>query len=226
MRKSLLISISGVAAARTKPLYEALNVRMPTAMPDSKIAFIGCPYYIKGRRKFPLPLLWGKEERDEHPTTRLLNAWKRLNQRSVTDVRASLATHDIVVVERFGLDALLYATACCDSPEAIDEAERVHHALVSMRVVAQGIRPPTYFIPAAPIDDIRPLAAVYPEVQEMDGIVVRNFLEHEARMLARYFDPKHGQNKPCLLPITMSIDDMCECVIDTVRGQVAQQDAA
>ncbi len=226
MHQALFYSVSGVAAARTKPLYEALKVRLPEHIPDKRVAMLGCPFFVNGRRKFPLPLLWNPEEQGQHPTTRLLNCWKRLNEWAVTTLRPALSENDIVLIERFGLDAQLYATACCDRTIDIDEAERVHHSLVRMRVVEQGISPPLYFIPTANVEDTENLLRTFPALKDMEPSVLKKFMAHEARALERYFDPKHGQKKPCLFPASMSINEMCEAVIDVVGQQLRERAAA
>lgn len=226
-KEPLFCSISGVAAARTKPVYEKLKQTLPAQLPaDVRIAFLGCPFFIDGRRKFPLPLLWNAEEQGSHTTTRLLNCWKRLNEFGVTKLRPALLENDIVIVERFGLDAQLYATACCDSDADIDEAERVHHALVKMRVVEQGIKPPLYFIPSADANDVSHLIEAFPALKAKGDDELTDFMAHESRALERYFDPKHGQKKPVLLPISMSVDEMCQRIIGTITAKLEERAAA
>lgn len=199
---------------------------MPLNFPGRRIIFLGNPFRVEGRRKFPFPLLWTPEERSWHPTTRVLNCWKRLNEFDVSKLRPALSEYEIVFTERFGLDAALYATACCDSDVAIDEAERVHRALVRMRIVEQGIDPPTYFIPSANSEDTEGLMRAFPPLHETNPETLRRFMAHEARMLERYFDPQHGQKTPCLLPATMTIDEMVGRAIEVVGDHLQRRAAA
>lgn len=223
---ALFYSISGMAAARTKSVYSRLEELLPSAFPELKIAFLGCPFAMNGKRKFPLPLLWSAEERDMHPTTRLFSCWKRLNEFAVGTLRPALQKYDIVVVERLGLDAQLYSTARTDSAVAIDETERVHHALVKMRIVEQGISPPRYFIPIADERDAARLVESFPKLRGFDPRLLQSFMRHEKDALARYFDPSHGQRKPVYLPISMSVDEMVEEIITFIGKDVKKYFAA
>ncbi|RJQ34664.1 hypothetical protein C4556_02055 [Candidatus Parcubacteria bacterium] len=213
---ALFCSISGLAAARTKPVYDRLKVILPQRFPGLQIAFLGCPFSVNGKRKYPIPLRWSPEERALEPTTRLLGCWARLNQKAVTEVRPALETKDVVIVERFGLDALLYATSRCDDATAIAETEVLHHEMVKARIVALRISPPRYFIPVADVRDVGNLTKAFPDLKGEDPRMLRRFMRHEHEVLKRYFEPKHGQREPDLMPLTMSVDDMCHHIADVV----------
>lgn len=222
---ALFISVSGVAGARAKALYEELRATLPPRFPGKRIGFLGCPFADESGHAFPLPLLWGAKERAEHATTRLLKCWTRLNEFNVRRLRPALVEYDIVVVKRFGLDSVLYATSCCDDPTHVDEVERMHHALVRMRIVEQGIAPPVYFIPM-PSDDVTVLREMFAELVGVPADTLRNFAEHERRMLDRYFDPKLGQNRPHLLGSELSVRDTADKVADFVEFELRQRAAA
>ena len=226
MQNALFFSVSGVAAAHTRPVYLALEKILPEMFPDKKIAFLGNPFYVKGRRSFPLPLLWTEAERSQHTTTRVLNCWKRLNQFGVEILRPALQESDIVITERLGLDAMLYATARCDSPDDIDEAERVHHSLVKMRIVEQGIKPPLYLIPSAGEDSIPYLRKVFPELKGISDMEIQAFTRHEERTLERYFHPSHGQNPPFKLPATSSTAELRDTAAAIIADKVKERFAA
>lgn len=227
MKSAIFCAVSGVAAARTRPLYKKLESVLPAQFPNQRIAFLGNPFVVPGRRKFPFPLEWEADEREQDATTRLLNCWKRLNQFSVAKLRPALSEYDIVITERFGLDAFLYAIACCDCSKQNDEAERMHHALVRMRVVEQNIPPPTYFIP-----QVDPKTIVGSLQQTFSGLRTWNpedlvrFTKYEETALDRYFDPRKGQNPEHRLRATLSIEEMCEEIAHGIGTFVERRRAA
>lgn len=215
-----------MAAARTKPLYEALKKTLPERFPNLKIAFVGCPFAPSGKRKYPLPLLWGPEERAMHPTSRLLKRWARMNEHADKVLASALAGNDIVVTLLFGYDAVRDSTSRCDDTrKEIDEAERIHHALVKIRIKEQGIKPPLYFIPTADARDTHNLVQAFPTLRGTDPRMLEEFMRHEQSVSKRYFTEETGQRKYDL-PLSLSIEEMCKKVIEVIEADLQQRKAA
>ena len=227
-------AVSGVAAARTKPLYDRLQIELPKRLVGNQkgnIHFIGNPFKPLDRpNTLPFPLLWRQAVRDQHPTTRLFDCWRRLNEFCVTQLRPLLADPEaIIICKRFGLDALLYATAI---PEQAgnQEAIRLHHdGLVPMRVVEQSISPPIYLIPRPNPDTIYDnLCRIFAGLrQRVDEQAVIDFITHEAEVMRDYFDQnrKHKQTARFLMN-TEDIDGPVEQAIGMIMADLRNREPA
>lgn len=216
MRPGKIFSVSGLGTARSAGVYAFLEEEVPRRYPDANIQFVGCPF-----AGWPHPLKWSKEERNSHASTRLLTCWAALNEFVLTRVLPLLDEGVLVVTEGFGLDAVLRATAVGDSIAENEAAELMHHgALVPMRIKQQNIPLPQYIIPRT-----RPEAVSdawlqnCPQLRNVDPDVLRRFVEHEAIMLERYFDPKHGQLSPIWLDASLPREHMCEIAIGHMVAQ-------
>lgn len=225
MTQGILFSVSGLAGARVKELYKVLSAALPEAFPSRQVTALGCPFCLKGRRKYPFPLLSDEVERGLHPTTDLLSCWKRLNEFTVRVLRTALSENEIVLVERFGLDAFLYAAAYAKNEQELKEVEQMHHgALVPMRVVGQSIPPPVYLIPVANAENAAEnLILAFPALKERSRPeALRAFAEREGQMFDRYFAPEHKQRTPLFLPTSMSTDEMVRQCIITIGNRLLQ----
>lgn len=211
MKKSgMILSISGIGPARTAEAYRYLRQHLQGRLPETQLKFVGNPF-----SGWPHPLNWineKKEERDKHATTRLFDCWAVLNEFVVRNVVPALDEGAIVVTQRFGLDALLYATALHEHTDQNEAAEEMHHEhFVPMRIKRQGIPIPYYFIPSARPETITSeWLASSTSLAEVDPEELRRYIVHDDAMMKRYFDKKHGQNPPVWLDASQPTDIMCE----------------
>jgi hypothetical protein len=188
-------------------LYEKLEVLLPSRFPNQKFIFLGNPF----TPNLPFPLLWKIQERSLHSTTRLINCWSKLNEFTVKKLRPALEASSVVVTDGFGLDALLYATACVDCPTEVSEAFRLHSEFVSARLAAQEIAAPHYFITCADVRTVDEYMRVkLPRLERVHSAVRRNFIAREERMIRDYFrDVKH-QKPPNFVIASLAIEEMVE----------------
>lgn len=149
-----------------------------------------------------------------------------MNPSIIEIIRPALEENDITMALRLGFDGFEWATSRCDDEEAIREAEVLHHELVKARIVALGVKPPRYFIPVADEEDVTNLVDAFPQLEGYDPRTLCEFMRHEKTMMARYFDPKHGQKTPTMLPLSLSIDEMCERVVEVIETDLQQRRAA
>lgn len=142
-----------------------------------------------------------------------------LNEFTVKQLLPALITYDVVVVDGYGLNALLYATAgtTCDKLDAA--ATKMHHAVVEARVLAQGIHPPLYPVTqAAPGPMTEYLQGVKPGLTEEQCLA---FLDKEARIIEGYFDGTGQQG--FLLPPELSVEEMGTIVAKEIEPHIDQR---
>lgn len=213
-------SVSGIGTARTSRLYHRLKDELRG---NPRFVFIDNPF-----RGNPHPLMWDAEERALNPSTRLLKSWATLNEVVCSQLRPALERGSVVITHRFGLDALLYAIANAEQGDDNFEAERVHHALVQLRIVQQKVKPPIYLIPR--VEDLKSVKADWlehsPALRGIDPKMLCDFLKREEQARARYFDPRHGQNKPIYLEASDPLDVLCRKAIQAIETTLAARAAA
>jgi len=221
--KNVYFSVSGIGTARASELFHKLKQTLPDRLPDRNVVFVDNPF-----RGWPHPLVWAEDERSLEPSSRLLKCWTALNEVVCKKVRPALDSRSLVVTNRFGLDALLYATALEGCADGNCEAERVHHALVKLRIIEQKLPPPIYLIPrvenhvAIKEDWLRQS----PALSSVEPAELCRYLDHEEATIARYFDPRLGQNRPVFLEASLKLDQLCEAAIDAVKSTLRQRAAA
>jgi hypothetical protein len=204
-------SVSGLRGTGRTRLYHQLKSVLPGRFPEQTFAFIGSPF-----SSLPLPLMWEDPERDKHATTRLFECWSRLNHFSINRLRPQLERGRCVVSDGFGLDALLYATACCDCPVENHEAEDVHYMLVGVRLKAQKLPPPEYLLVQAPHSKVEGwILLSNPDLRDLTNELERErFIRHEEHTIERYFRPENGQNTPFILDAAAhDMDALCEMAV-------------
>lgn len=205
---------------RTK-LFKQLKSLLPEQFGDQTFAFFEDPL-----GELPHPLLWAHEEKNLDPISRLLKLWATLNDFNIKRLLPGLNSHDVVVTDGYGLNALLYATACVGSNVEDDEATtRMHHHLVRARVLEQGIHPPEYFITMANSESQvgwlqSNMAALTLTVDEC-----LTFIKKEERIIHDYFSPSTGQSGH-MLESSLSIDEMTQLVVNTIHNRLNQSQAA
>jgi len=213
-----LFVVSGISLGLTSHVYHELQTLLPERFPDRTFKFVGNPF--KGWQH---PLLWGETERDLHSCSRLLKCWTPLCELVCKEVSPALDRGDIVVTQRLGFDAVLYAISRMPS-DAIDEehersirrendqAEGLHHHGIVHGVVKQNLKSlPWYFIPCARPEAItRDWIKRSHLLQEVEPEKLSAFVEYEQAAMNRYFHPNNGQNPPTYLDASLSVADMCE----------------
>lgn len=189
---------------------------LPYTFGDHKFAFFEDPF-----GSLPHPLLWAREERELHPTSRLFKCWTPLNEFSVTKLVPAMADHDFVFVDGYGLNAVLYATACVgDNLEDDESSAQMHHLIVKARVIGQGINPPPYFITMG-----KRSALIDYLTKAVPGITVSQceaFIDKEERIIRDYFQPGTGQTGHFFSPDS-SVVDMRDFVIRQVEERIRQR---
>lgn len=189
MRPVRSIAISGLRGIGRTRLYKQCESDLRKRLPHLTFAFLGNPL-----GELPIPLLAGLDHQ-LHPTTVLLDCWKHLNQFCIDRLRPALVAGEIAVMDGFGVNALLHATACNDrGTEAEEETIRFHHQLVAARVGAQKIDPPQYYIAtASPATAEECLLHTTPPARNLTVAARRAFIAHELRIIEDYFRPGNNQ---------------------------------
>lgn len=208
---SLFYAVSGLRCAGRSTLCKQLESVLPETFPGYEFAFLGSPL-----GNLPHPFSWQEQTCKQHATTRLFECWARLNEFSVSVLRPALHGGKVVVVDGFGLDAVLYATARTTCIVEIDEAFELHKQLVQARIKAQGIAPPTYFIVDADAEVISSRTGL------SNGVVSIHKLA-EMSAIERYFKPEYGQKEPVHLRAKISAEDRLAQVIHSIREVLAQE---
>ncbi len=211
-------AISGMRGSGRSRLFRKLESALPAILRDHTFAFFEDPF-----GNLPHPLLWVREEAELDPTSRLFKCWVALNEFN-KKLRPALDEFDVVVVDGYGLNAVLYATAFVgDNKEDDDSATRMHHHLVKARILEQGISPPEYFITRA---DAGEMSTYLREV--VPGISVeqcRAFIQKEERIIREYFGPGTGQNGH-ILESSCSFESAVEDVVAVIGRRLASASVA
>ena len=215
VKPALFIAISGIRGSGRTRVYEELESLLPARFGgDQTFAFFKDPF---GR--LPHPLLWEPAVAAPDPATSLFDCWKVLNEFTVKQLRPALAAHDVVVVDGYGLNALLYATACISCNRMDADASHMHHKIVEGRVLAQGIHPPLYFVTQAdPGLMTRYLKGLKSGLTEEQ---CHAFLNKETRIITEYFNGT-GQ-KGTLLSHELSIGDMAKIVSNEIEMHIEER---
>ena len=209
MRPVLSYAFSGNRHTGRTRLYKQCKSHLPKRFPELTFAFLGSPL-----GELPFPLLSGTNQR-RHPTTILLECWAKLNEFSIRRLRPALAREEVPVIDTFGLDALLHATACSEcSPAEEQETVLLHHQLVQGRLLVQNIFPPHYFIVKAGIEtaETRMLQST-PGTKNLTEHARRTFIAHENRIIGDYFRPGNGQQGQFLDTDTHNQDELFELIV-------------
>lgn len=209
------IAISGIRGSGRTRLFKELGSLLPAQFGDQTFAFFEDPF-----DGLPHPLLWDADTAKRDPTTHLFECWAVLNEFNVTRLLTALAMNDVVVVDGYGLNALLYATAGTTCPQLDEATTRVHHAIVDARVLSQGIKPPQYFVTQA---DPTPMTAYLQGLKPgLTKTQCHAFLTKEACIIDKYFGESTGQ-KGVMLPHTLSIREMAEIVANTIEPHIEER---
>lgn len=225
MDAGIIVSVTGYRGTGRTTLYALIEQCARKRFPDVPFAFLGSPL-----RGLVHPLLWHRRERKKHATTRLLNCWARLDDARCKSLQPALARGAVVVTDGFGLDAFLYATARAEADET-EEAERLHHGLVDLRLKQWDIRPPQYILVRS--DDHKKIdeamLRTHPKLKDIDQRERWSFIQKQERRINRYFDPAHGQNPPHFVDVGLPPEAMCDQAlkaIERVLTPVVAQNAA
>lgn len=208
-------AISGMRGSGRTRLFRRLEFALSDRFRDHTFAFFEDPFGALQH-----PLLWARQESERDPTTRLFDCWSRLNEFN-RRLRPALESHDVVVVDGYGLNAVLYATAYTgDNFEDDAAAIRMHHLLVKARILEQGISPPEYFITRGDIG----VMTRYLQ-QTVPGLSVGQchaFIQKEERIMADYFRPETKQVGTIFEP-ELSPDDVFKAVINRIDTRLAEK---
>lgn len=215
-QKALFIAISGMRGSGRTKLFKQLGPLLPDVFGNQTFAFFEDPF-----GGLPHPLLWATEECGRDPVSRLFSLWSVLNEFNIKHLRPALASNDVVLVDGYGLNALLYSTACAGGSREDDEnAIQMHHEIVRARVIKQGIPPPEYFITLGGHNSL--VDYLQENVPGIDIAECYAFIRKEERVIRDYFRPETGQRGQ-IFDHSLSIDDMAEDVILAIRQHLDQK---
>lgn len=205
----LFLAISGMRGTGRTTLFKQLKRVLPDLYRNQTFAFFEDPFSGLSH-----PLLWADEERERGPVSRLFQLWGILDEFNVKKLRPALKAHDVVIVDGYGLNALLYATAYVDGSQEDDEStDLMHHQIVKGRVIGQRIPPPKYFITVAECEShMKYLQATVPGLNTQE---CREFIRKEDRIIREYFRPETGQCGD-LLDASLSFEEMVNRVISSI----------
>ncbi len=219
---ALCLSVSGQRYTNRTELYERLKIVLPDRIPGQTFEFLGNPF-----NRLPFPLVESAEDREDSPATRLMGCWTKLNRFCDKKLRPLLTSDSVIITHGFGLDALLYATACASCDTENDEAIRLHNGLVNLRLHEQGIEPPEYFITRANKRtlDARMLEAI-PELERLSQAARFRFIAYEENAIEQYFKRVKNQKKPHFIDADEPVEDMIEQVVSVIDKRLRQRTAA
>lgn len=173
----ILFAFSGQRANKKEEVFREVRRQMREEYSHLPVVFMDNVVSKK-----PLPIHWDEGHRALHPTTRLLKAFAEFNEAGVTRIRPAIASGNIVVTLRYGLDVFLDSIAETDCTEARNEAAELWHKhLVPSRVI-RGTPKPQYFIP---------------QMKPTESNVL-DFCSRQERDIGEYFDGT-GQKSPIYL---------------------------
>ena len=213
-RNVLSIGVSGLRFTGRTPLYQKLELVLPTVddLRECDFAFLGNPF-----GKLPHPILWDGNHL-EFGLSRLFQCWGMLNEFTEKKWIPALKAGKIPVMDSCGLDAVLYATACHGCIVNDMEVMHWHERFVGERLKEQGVSPPIYLITRGDIKHvIRNLVRSVPDLTES---AARQFVEKELAIIQHYFRPGGGQHAPHYLKPTLSAEAMLEESISHIRGLI------
>jgi hypothetical protein len=138
----------------------------------------------------------------------------------------SLERPDVMLIDGFGANAVLYATACVrDCMRADDEVFSIHQDLVDARILRQGILPPLYIDCKTQPDLLRwQLRKESPEIgmsftnEELD-----DFFRYEDSILRRYFKEGSGQTLIGTLDASLDSDEMTEVAVRIIASRICHE---
>lgn len=212
-KKAFFGAVSGMRGTGRTKLFKQLKSVLPDHFRDQTFAFFEDPF-----GELPHPLLWAREEHALDPVSRLFDCWKHLNEFNMKQLRPALANFDVVLVDGYGLNALLYATACAgDNEEADDDAMEMHHHIVAGRVIKQGISPPEYLITRADCDTMTKY--LKETVSDLSIEQCHAFIRKEEAIIDQYFRPGTGQTGH-MLDASLTVDEMCNIAIVTIASRM------
>jgi len=200
-------------------VFNNCKERFTERFPRVHAAFLNDPF-----RDLPHPLLWAAGERDADPVSRLFKCWAYLNDFNMKVLRPALRTHDIVVTDGYGLNAVLYATACDPSNGSDTEVLSMHHSIVAARVRNQGIEPPEYFVTYAPPHIMVPYLKKNVSGDLSDDACVE-FIKKEEKIIEDYFVEGSGQKPRIQLDASMTTERMTETALSIMADRLLKQAA-
>ena len=214
---ALFFAVSGMRGTGRTKLFKELKSVLPIKFRGHKFAFFDDPFGGLSH-----PLLWAAEERELHPVSRLFKLWTPLNEFNVKKLRPELRVKDVVVVDGYGLNALLYATAYVgDKKHADNEAVEMHHPIVGARVIKQKIPVPEYFVTMnGEQEQIRYLQET---IRDISVPECAEFIRKEEKIIRDYFHPDTGQ-KGNFFDASRPTDEMVEQIESIIGHRFAERD--
>ena len=221
-KRALFLSISGQRYTHRTQLYNRLKKFLPDRFPGKNFEFIGSPF-----NRLPFPLVESTEDREDSAATRLMGCWTKLNRFCDKRLRPLLHSEAVIITHGFGLDALLYATACAKCQDENDEAIRLHNGLVHLRLHEQGVEPPEYFITRANVRtlDARMMKAM-PELAAMAQSARIKFIRYEESAIREYFERIKNQKDPHFIDADDSVQEMVRQVVEVIEKRLRHRAAA
>jgi hypothetical protein len=213
-----LVIISGPGFHTTKKLYDGLLEVLTKR--GLNCAPAGSPFQLE-----PTYLL-SHEERRRLPLARLFDCWGHKAQFN-GDVIAPLmrADYELILVQSYGFDAFVYATAYTDDDQAKKGVKAVHEFAVQTSLGPQGIQVPLYVLPRGTPTALRGLVTRQDAVKA-SRTDVDNFIAHYLWALDSYFDGENVQKEPLWLDPELKLDQMLAEVADQIFQRVRPRLAA
>lgn len=215
---ALCFSVSGQRHTNRTQLYDKLRSALPEHFPKQRFEFIGNPF-----SHLPFPLiesLGGREDMDSAPT-RLLECWTKLNRFCDKKLRPLLHTNAIILTHGFGIDALLYATACAECEDENDEAFRLHDGLVKLRLKEQDIEAPEYFITRANVRTLdKRMTTKMPELEKLGLSARLRFIRYEEEMIRQYFLRIKNQKDKHFIDADDTVEEMVGQVVAVIEKRL------
>lgn len=205
-------------SGRTR-VFNNCKERFAERFPRVRALFLNDPF-----KELPHPLLWAAGERDLHPVSRLFKCWSPLNDFNLKYLRPALEEYDLVATDGYGLNAVLYSTACDECEDTDDEVISMHHSIVAARVREQGIEPPEYLVTYAGPHILIPYLKKNVSDDLTDEACLA-FIKKEEKIIRDYFDLGSGQKTPILLDASMTTDAMTEMALSIMESRLAERRA-
>lgn len=222
----LFLCVTGLRGTHRTTVFNGLKARLEEAYPDLRIASFEDPF-----TELPHPIVWADKERRFHPVSRLFLAWAPMHERN-REIKAALAQEpehrpDIMIIDGYGANTVLYATACiCGCVEADEEVLRMHHEIIRARIIEQGIFPPLYIITRADPEELvryirQTLGDHLPDsITDAD---IRAFILKEEAMLDQYFREGSGQTAIGKLDFMIGASSMIDTAFALVQPRIERK---
>lgn len=219
LAKSHSFAISGLSRAGRTGVYKGLESLLPDWFPDQTFGFLGNPF---GTSKM-CPFLLDEREKKQDTFTRLLKRWAKLNDFAVKELVPVLKEGHLAVSDGFGLDALLFTAGTLKEQADIEQATRIHHGLVKIRLKEQGIKPPHYFILKTTQERAMNKMRADPRLGHVQDVELRRFIRQQEKVINDYFLPNTGQTAD-FIDASFSVGEICRRIGHLMRAHMPRQD--